>query len=202
MNRPATKTSTRDTYLASSGSEIFILAKNLSQDPLFVVIGFLLILSTSSEFSTGHAFPLFKLIYDLFLIIFLLFASLDTSGTFNVNRPTTKTSTRDTYLASLGLKMFILAKNWSQDPLFVVIGFLTILSTSSEFSIGHAFHLFKLILALFLIIFLLFVSLDTSGTWYMNRPATKTSTRDTYSSSLGSKNFILAKTSHKILFSL
>ena len=85
------------------------------------------------------------LIYALFLIIFLLFASLDTSDTWNVNRPATKTSTRDTYLASLGLKIFILAKNWSQDPLFVVIGFLSILSTSSEFSIGHAFHLFKLI---------------------------------------------------------
>ena len=27
----------------------------------------------------------------------------------------------------------------------MVIGFLSILSTSSEFSIGHAFHLFKLI---------------------------------------------------------
>ena len=30
-----------------------------------------------------------------------------------VNRPATKTSTRDTYLASLGSKIFILAKNWS-----------------------------------------------------------------------------------------
>ena len=65
MNRPTTKTSTWDTYLASSGSEIFILAKNLSQDPLFVVIGFLSILSTSSEFSTGHAFHLFKLIFSV-----------------------------------------------------------------------------------------------------------------------------------------
>ena len=62
-----------------------------------------------------------------------------------MNRPATKTSTRDTYLASLGLKIFILAKNWSQDPLFMVIGFLSILSTSSKFSIGHAFHQFKLI---------------------------------------------------------
>ena len=110
-----------------------------------MVIGFLLILSTSSKFSIGHAFHLFKLIYDLFLNIFLLFASLDTSGTFNVNRPTTKTSTRDTYLASLGLKIFILAKNWSQDPLFVVTSILSNLRTSFEFSTGHAFHLFKLI---------------------------------------------------------
>ena len=128
------------------------------------------------------------LVSALFLIIFLLFAPLDTSGTWNMNRPATKTSTRDTYLASLGLEIFILAKNWSQDPLFVVIGFLSILSMSSEFSIGHAFHLFKLIFALFLIIFLLFASLDTSGTSNVNRPATKTSTRDTYSASLGVEN--------------
>jgi len=46
---------------------------------------------------------------------------------------------------------------------------------------------------LFLIIFLLFTSLDTSGTRNMNRQATKTSTRDTYSALLGSENFILAK---------
>ena len=62
-----------------------------------------------------------------------------------MNRPTTKTSNQDTYSASSGLKIFILAKNWSQDPLFMVIIFLSILSTSSEFSIGHAFHLLKLI---------------------------------------------------------
>ena len=85
------------------------------------------------------------LIYALFLIIFLLFASLDTYGTWNVNRPATKKSTQDTYFASLGLKIFIFAKNWSEDPLFVVISFLSILSMSSEFSIGHVFHLFKLI---------------------------------------------------------
>ena len=40
---------------------------------------------------------------------------------------------------------FILAKNWSQDPLFVVTSFLSILSTTSEFSTCHAFHLFELI---------------------------------------------------------
>jgi len=50
-----------------------------------------------------------------------------------------------------------------------------------------------LIFALFLIIFLLFTSLDTSRTWNMNRPATKTSTRDTYSALPSSKIFILAK---------
>ena len=44
-----------------------------------------------------------------------------------------------------GLENFILAKNWSQDPIFVVTRFLLILSTSSEFSTGHAFHLFNLI---------------------------------------------------------
>ena len=73
------------------------------------------------------------LVSALFLIIFLLFTSLDTSGT------------QDTYLAPLGLDNFILAKNWSQDPLFLVTSFLSILSTSSEFSTGHAFYLFKLI---------------------------------------------------------
>ena len=62
-----------------------------------------------------------------------------------MNRPTTKTSTRDTYSVLLGSKIFILAKNWSQDPLFVVTSFLSISSTSSEFSTGHAFHQFKLI---------------------------------------------------------
>ena len=88
------------------------------------------------------------LISTLFLIIFLLFTSLDTTGTWNVNRPTTKTSTRDTYSAPPGSKNFILAKNWLQDPLFVVTSFLSILSTSSEFSTGHAFHLFKLIFSM------------------------------------------------------
>ena len=85
------------------------------------------------------------LISAMFLIIFLLFTSLDTSSTWNVNRPATKTSTRDTYSALLGLENFILAKNWSQVPLFVVTSFLSILSTSSKFSTGHTFHLFKLI---------------------------------------------------------
>ena len=88
------------------------------------------------------------LISALFLIILLMYASLATSGTWNVNTPTTKTSTRDTYTASLGSKFFILAKNWSQDPIFMVTSFLSILSTSSEFSTGHAFHLFKLIFSM------------------------------------------------------
>ena len=85
------------------------------------------------------------LIFAWFLIIFLLFTSLDTSSTWNMNRPATKTSTWDTYSAPPGLENFILAKNWSQDPLFMVISFLLILSMSSEFSTGHTFHLFKLI---------------------------------------------------------
>ena len=88
------------------------------------------------------------LISVVFLIIFLLFTSLDTSSTWNMNRPATKTSTRDTYPALPGSKNFISAKNWSQDPFFVVISFLSILSTSSEFSIGHAYHLFKLIFSM------------------------------------------------------
>ena len=65
MNRPATKTSTRDNYSALPGSKNFILANNLSQDTIFVVTSFLSILSTSSEFSTGHAFHLFKLIFSV-----------------------------------------------------------------------------------------------------------------------------------------
>ena len=85
------------------------------------------------------------LISALFLTIFLLFTSLDTSGTWNVNRPATKTSTWDTYSALPGSEKFILDKNWPQDPIFVVTSFLSILSSSSEFSTGHAFHLFKLI---------------------------------------------------------
>ena len=84
----------------------------------------------------------------LFLIIFLLFTSLDTSGTWNVNRPATKISTRDNYLALPGLKNFISAKNWSQDPIFMVTSFLSILSASSEFSTGHAYHLLKLIFSM------------------------------------------------------
>ena len=60
----------------------------------------------------------------LFLIIFLQFTSLDISGTRYVNRPTSKTSTWDTYLAPPGSENFILAKNWSQDHLFMVKSFL------------------------------------------------------------------------------
>jgi len=59
--------------------------------------------------------------------------------------PATMASTRDAYSASLGSENFILAKTWSQDPLFKVTSFLSILNTSSEFSIGHVFHLVKLI---------------------------------------------------------
>ena len=62
-----------------------------------------------------------------------------------MNRPATKTSTQDTYSALLGSKNFILVNNWSHDPIFVGTSFLSILSMYSEFSIGHAFHLFKLI---------------------------------------------------------
>ena len=72
MNRLATKTSTQDTYSASPGMENFILANSWSQDPLFVVTSFLLNLSTSSEFSTGHAFHLFKIIFSVVTSFLLL----------------------------------------------------------------------------------------------------------------------------------
>ena len=72
MNRLATKTSTRDAYSASTGSENFILAKNWSQDPLFVVTSFLSILSMSSKFSIGHGFDLFKLIFSVVTSFVLL----------------------------------------------------------------------------------------------------------------------------------
>ena len=42
-------------------------------------------------------------------------------------------------------KNFILVKKRSQDPLFMVTRFLSILSKSSENSTGHVFHLFLLI---------------------------------------------------------
>ena len=74
----------------------------------------------------------------------LAVTSLDISGTGYVNRPATKISTRDTS-APPGSEKFILAKNYSQDPLFVVTSILSILIMSSEFSTGHAFHLFMLI---------------------------------------------------------
>ena len=88
---------------------------------------------------------LLVLISALFLTIFLLFTSLDTFGTWNVNRPATKTSTWNTYSALLGSKKIILDKYWPEDPIFVVTSFLSILSMSSKFYIGHAFHLLKLI---------------------------------------------------------
>ena len=45
----------------------------------------------------------------------------------------------------LGSENFNLVKNWSQNPIFVVISFLSFLSTSSKISTGHVFHLFRLI---------------------------------------------------------
>ena len=72
MNRPTTKTSTRDTYSALLGLENFILAKNRSQDPIFMVSNFLLILSMSSKFSVGHTFDLFKLIFSMVTSFVLL----------------------------------------------------------------------------------------------------------------------------------
>ena len=75
----------------------------------------------------------------------LLFTSHDKSGTQNMKSPATKTSTWDTSSALSCSENFILPKNWSQDPLFVVTSFLSNLSMSSEFYTGHAFHMFKLI---------------------------------------------------------
>ena len=46
------------------------------------------------------------------------------------------------------MKIFISGKNWSQDPIFVVTSFLSILRMSSEFSTGHAYHLLKLIFSM------------------------------------------------------
>ena len=53
----------------------------------------------------------------------LAVTSLDISGTGYVNRPATKISTRNTYLALSGSENFILDKNWPQDPIFVVTSF-------------------------------------------------------------------------------
>ena len=72
MNWPSTKTSTRDNYSASSCSKNFILTKNRPQDPIFVLTTFLSNLSTSSKFSTGHAFHLFKLIFSVVTSFVLL----------------------------------------------------------------------------------------------------------------------------------
>ena len=44
-----------------------------------------------------------------------------------------------------GFGNFRLVKKWSQDPLFVVTRFLSILSKFSKNSTGHVFHLFELI---------------------------------------------------------
>ena len=46
------------------------------------------------------------------------------------------------------LENFILVKKWSQDPLFVVTRFLSILSKFSENSTGHVFRLFQLIFSM------------------------------------------------------
>ena len=62
----------------------------------------------------------------------------------NINRPKINKK-RGAKVKQPGSKNFILAKNCSKDPLFVVTSFLSILSTSYQFSTGHAFHLFKLI---------------------------------------------------------
>ena len=48
-------------------------------------------------------------------------------------------------MALSGLENFKLVKNWSQDHVFMVTRFLSILSKSSEISTGHVFLLFELI---------------------------------------------------------
>ena len=57
-----------------------------------------------------------------------------------------------------------------------------------------------LISTLFLIIFLLFTSLDTSGTWNMNRPATKQVLGILIQLCRVQKILFWQKTGHKILF--
>ena len=47
-----------------------------------------------------------------------------------------------------GFQIFILVKKWSQDPLFVVTRFLSILSKFSENSTGHVLYLFELIFSM------------------------------------------------------
>ena len=54
------------------GSKNFKLVKNWSQDHLFVVTSFFLILSMSSEISTGHVFHLFELIFSVVTSFVLL----------------------------------------------------------------------------------------------------------------------------------
>ena len=47
--------------------------------------------------------------------------------------------------AILGFEIFRLVKKWSQDSLFMVTRFLSLLSKFSENSTGHVLHLFELI---------------------------------------------------------
>ena len=80
----------------------------------------------------------------LFLIIFLLFTSLDTAGTWNVNRSATKTSTRNTFSALPGLK-----KKFGQKVVIrsYFLGYKLFVNFGHVFRIftGHGFHLFMLI---------------------------------------------------------
>ena len=59
-------------FLAMPGSDIFILVKKWSQDPLFVITRLLSILSKFSENSTGHVFHLFELIFFVVTSFMLL----------------------------------------------------------------------------------------------------------------------------------
>jgi len=83
-------------------------------------------------------------ISTLFLTIFLLFTSIDTSGTWNVNRSATKTSTRNTFSALPGLK-----KKFGQKVVIrsYFLGYKLFVNFGHVFGIftGHGFHLFKLI---------------------------------------------------------
>ena len=140
------------------GSKSFILAKNWSRDPIFVVISFLPILSTSLEFSTGHAFHLFKLIF-----------SVVTSFVLLSEEKYQKIKRKSQRIQKNNNSPKIEKKRWAKVEQY--------LKEHIESAIWAVFRV--LIFALFLIIFLLFISLDTSGNWNVNRLATKISTRDT-----------------------
>ena len=144
-----------------------------------MVTSFLSILSTTSKFSIGHAFHLFKLIFSMVTSLVLLGEKISKNKKKKSKNPKTNGSPK-------------IEKNER--------GKSGTISRGAQREL-HLSCVCVLISALFLIIFLLFTSLDTYGTWKVNRPATNTSTRDTYSASPGSKKFILAKNwSHDPLF--
>ena len=137
-----------------------------------MVTSFLSILSMSSEFSIGHAFQLFKLIFS----VVTSFVLLSEEKYQKIKRKSQRIPKKERQPKNREKREW---QKWND-----------IQSTQRA---SFELCLLLLVSALFLIIFLLFTSLDISGTWNVNRPATKTNTRDTYSALLGSENFILSK---------